>query len=253
MSPDSNSCVLFFVKYPLPGRVKTRLAKKLGQDRAAELYRNSVLDILDTLQTLNVKLRIFFEPPDALDKCRHWLGKDHSYVLQIGPDLGQKMKNAFIHAFAEGFSKLVLIGSDLPDLPASFLNLSLEALDTHDTVIGPTSDGGYYLIGFSKQAFLPEVFEGIAWGTDRVFMHTLKILDRHEQKLYILPQWHDVDTLDDVNEMLKRNKNTAFTPSRTLSCILGINGELSKSKHQISTDKHCACSLKIGDCEKRQC
>ncbi|MHC4617283.1 MAG: TIGR04282 family arsenosugar biosynthesis glycosyltransferase [Planctomycetota bacterium] len=219
MSPDNNSCVLFFVRYPAPGKVKTRLAKKIGRERAAEVYRNFVLDILDTLQTLNVNLRIFLEPPDAVDDFRHWLREDHTYVLQTGRDLGQKMKNAFIHAFAEGFSKLVLIGSDLPDLPADYLNLSLEALDTHDTVIGPTSDGGYYLIGFAKQAFLPEAFEDIAWGTDRVFMHTVKTLKRHGRKLYVLPQWHDVDTLDDVKSLLARSRNTNFRHSRTFSFL----------------------------------
>ncbi|MHC4575232.1 MAG: DUF2064 domain-containing protein, partial [Planctomycetota bacterium] len=153
---------------PAPGTVKTRLAKKLGPERATEIYRNFVLDILDTLQTLNVSLRIFFEPPEAFDDeiyrnfvldildtlqtlnvslriffeppeafddLRHWLGEDCSYVPQTGRDLGQKMKNSFLHAFAEGFSKVALIGSDLPDLPADFINLSLRALDTDDVVL----------------------------------------------------------------------------------------------------------------------
>jgi rSAM/selenodomain-associated transferase 1 len=219
MNPDGNSCILFFVKYPAPGTVKTRLAKKLGPERATEIYRNFVLDILDTLQTLNVSLRIFFEPPEAFDDLRHWLGEDWSYVPQTGRDLGQKMKNSFLHAFTEGFSKVALIGSDLPDLPADFINLSLRALDTDDVVLGPTGDGGYYLIGSSREAFLPEAFENIAWSTDRVFGHTVKILKRHGRKLYVLPQWHDVDTPDDLKSLVRRSRNTDFEHSRTVSFL----------------------------------
>jgi rSAM/selenodomain-associated transferase 1 len=219
MSPSNDSCIILFAKYPAPGRVKTRLAKQLGPERAAELYRNFVLDILDTLQSLDVPLRIFFEPPEALDEFRTWLGDDYRYVSQTGPALGQRMKNALVHTFAEGFSKVALIGSDLPDLPADFLNLGLRALDTHQALLGPSDDGGYYLIGFSRDAFLPEAFDDIAWGTDRVFAHTVKILKRHRRKLYVLPRWHDVDTLEDLKSLVARSRNTDFRKSRTFSFL----------------------------------
>jgi rSAM/selenodomain-associated transferase 1 len=219
MNPDSDSCVLLFVKYPAPGKVKTRLAKKLGAERAAQVYRNFVLDILDTLQRLDVKLRIFFEPADALDGLRQWLGEDYSYIVQSGGNLGKRMKNAFLYGFAEGFSRLVLIGSDLPDLPADFISLGLEALDTHDAVLGPSSDGGYYLIGFSKEDFLPEAFDNVAWGTDRVFAHTVKMFKRHRRRLYVLPRWHDVDTLEDLKSLVARSRNTNFRNSRTFSFL----------------------------------
>jgi rSAM/selenodomain-associated transferase 1 len=219
MTQDSDSCILLFVKYPAPGKVKTRLAEQLGQRQAAELYKNFVLDLLDTLRSLTVNLRIFFEPAEALDDIRHWLGENHSYVLQSGDNLGQRMKNAFAYAFADGFSKGVLIGSDLPDLPADFLSLGLRTLDTRDAVLGPSSDGGYYLIGFSKEAFLPEAFENIAWGTDRVFAHTVRILKRHRRKLYVLPRWHDVDTLNDLKSLAARSRNTDFRHSRTYSFL----------------------------------
>ncbi|MHC4664838.1 MAG: TIGR04282 family arsenosugar biosynthesis glycosyltransferase [Planctomycetota bacterium] len=219
MNDDNNSCVLFFVRYPVPGKVKTRLAEQLGPGQAAELYGNFVLDLLDTLRSLNVNLRIFFEPAEALDDIRHWLGENHSYVLQSGDNLGQRMKNAFAYAFADGFSKGVLIGSDLPDLPADFLCLGLRTLDTRDAVLGPSSDGGYYLIGFSRQAFLPEAFDNIAWGTDRVFAHTVRILKRHRRKIHVLPRWHDVDTLEDLKSLAARSRSTDFKNSRTFSFL----------------------------------
>jgi rSAM/selenodomain-associated transferase 1 len=219
MSPSSDSCIILFAKYPAPGKVKTRLAKQLGPERAAQLYRNFVLDILDTLRTVDVTLRIFFEPPGALDEFRTWLGDDYRYVSQTGPALGQRMKNALVHTFAEGFSKAALIGSDLPDLSADFLNLGLRALDKHQALLGPSDDGGYYLIGFSKDAFLPEAFDNIAWGTDRVFTHTVKILKRHRRKLYVLPRWHDVDTLEDLKSLVARSRNTDFRNSRAFSFL----------------------------------
>jgi len=187
MSANSDSCVLLFVKWPAPGKVKTRLAKQLGEMRAAEIYRNFVLDILDTLRNLDVSLMICFEPADALPELQNWLGRDYSYVVQSNGNLGKKMKNAFVQGFARAFSRLVLIGSDLPDLPADFFNLALSSLDTHDAVLGPSYDGGYYLIGFIKHAFLPEAFDNVAWGTDRVFAHTVRILKRHQTKLFVLP------------------------------------------------------------------
>ncbi|MHC4575406.1 MAG: TIGR04282 family arsenosugar biosynthesis glycosyltransferase [Planctomycetota bacterium] len=164
-------------------------------------------------------LRIFFEPADALPNLRSWLGSHYSFVPQTGRDLGEKMKNAFIHGFAEGFSKLVLIGSDLPDLPADFLKQGLHALDTHDAVIGPSSDGGYYLIGFTKDAFLPKTFKNIPWGQTNVFQRTMNILEQHPKTTHILPQWHDVDTLGDLKSLCLRYEQSSLDQSRTATFL----------------------------------
>ncbi|MHC4692619.1 MAG: TIGR04282 family arsenosugar biosynthesis glycosyltransferase [Planctomycetota bacterium] len=215
----TENCILFFVKYPASGRVKTRLAEQIGRDVATDLYKSFVADILTTLQTINVNFQIVFYPPDAEKKVQQWLGKEYSYVPQIGMDLGQRMKNAFLKAFGDGFHRSVLIGSDLPDLPAEYLKLGLKALETNDVVIGPGSDGGYYLIGFTKEAFLPDVFEGITWSSVDVFEQTLNILKKHKQRVYLLPQWHDVDTLVDLESLVRRSENTAYQKSATF-CYL---------------------------------
>lgn len=221
MSGVIENCVLFFVKYPAVGRVKTRLAKQLGRKTASDLYKNFVNDILAMLNNLNVSLKIFFAPPDTKKQIQQWLGEKYSYAPQIGQGLGQRMKNAFLQAFSEGFKSVIIIGSDSPDLPADFINRALSVLNTHDVVIGPSSDGGYYLIGFVRDAFLPEVFEEISWGSDSVFEQTINILKQHKQKLYLLPQWYDVDTSEDLKSLLLRNKNTAFTKSATISHLRG--------------------------------
>ena len=201
----------------MAGRVKTRLAEQIGQDTAADLYRNFVTDILATLKSLDANFKIVFDPPHTENQFQRWLGEEYRYAPQIGQDLGQRMKNAFLQAFSEGFNRVVVIGSDSPDLPAEYLELAFKALETNDVVVGPSSDRGYYLIGFAKKAFLPDVFEGITWSSVDVFEQTLNILKKHKQRVYLLPQWHDVDTLTDLKSLLQRNRNTSFSKSETMS------------------------------------
>jgi rSAM/selenodomain-associated transferase 1 len=219
MNEASEKCILLFVKHPASGKVMTRLAEHVGQDIATDLYKSFVADILTTLHALSVNFKIVFFPPDAENQFQQWLGEGYSYSPQIGKNLGQRMKNAFLQAFSDGFRKVVLIGSDLPDLPAEYLELGFKALETNDVVLGPSSDGGYYLIGFAKEAFLPDVFEGITWSSADVFEQTLNILKKHEQRVYLLPQWHDVDTLTDLKSLVRRNRNTTFQKSATI-CYL---------------------------------
>ncbi len=220
MESDNKNCILFFVKYPAPGKVKTRLAKDLGLAVATELYRNFALDILATLQNLNINFKIVFAPADSKDQFQQWLGKEYSYIPQAGQHLGQRMKNAFVQAFSEGFKDVIVIGSDSPDLPEVLLRGALSVLDAHDVVIGPSSDGGYYLIGFTRNTFLPEAFERVSWSSNKVFEQTVNILKQHRQSLYLLPQWHDVDTLADLESLLQRNKNSAFSKSATMHYLL---------------------------------
>jgi rSAM/selenodomain-associated transferase 1 len=219
MNEPSKNCVLFFVKHPAYGRVKSRLAEQIGQDAATDLYKSFVADILTTLHAISVNFKIVFYPPDAENKFQQWLGEGYSYIRQTGKDLGQRMKNAFLQAFSDGFNNVILIGSDIPDLPTEYLQLAFKALETNGVVIGPSSDGGYYLIGFTKEAFLPDVFEGITWSSVDVFEQTLNILKQHKQRVYLLPQWHDVDTWADLSELVERNKSTAFNQSNTLRLI----------------------------------
>lgn len=220
MNRDSKNCVLFFVKYPMAGRVKTRLAEQIGQDAATGLYRSFVADIIATLKSLDANIKIVFAPPNSKDQLQQWLGKKYSYIPQAGQDLGQRMKNAFFQAFSEGFRDVIVIGSDSPDLPKEYLELAFTALDKSDVVVGPSSDGGYYLIGFTRDTFLPEAFERISWGSNKVLEQTTNILKRYSQSLYLLPQWHDVDTLPDLKSFLQRNENSTFSKSATMCYLI---------------------------------
>ncbi|MCK4753412.1 MAG: TIGR04282 family arsenosugar biosynthesis glycosyltransferase [Planctomycetes bacterium] len=221
MNHNGDSCVIFFVKYPTAGRVKTRLAEQVGEKEATRIYESFVVDLLATLRNLNVRsIRIFFNPPEAREQFCQWLGEEHFYVQQEGSDLGEKMKNAFRFVFAEGFSKAVVIGSDSPDLPEDFLKQGFKALDDCDAVIGPANDGGYYLIGFSKGGFLSEAFKGVEWGGGDVFERSVGILQEHGRNARFLPRWYDVDTLEDLEALLLRDKGTKFCKSKTFSCLV---------------------------------
>lgn len=214
-----HECLLVFVKYPEKGSVKTRLAKYLDHGFVQTLYRNFVLDLLETLAKVKWPIIIYFHPPESGNAVSKWLGKNYTYAPQKGVDLGDRMKNAFKETFAKGFTKAVLIGSDLPDMENIVLDAAFSALDLNDAVIGPSVDGGYYLIGFRHNSFLPEVFKGIFWGTDTVLKDTLKILREKNYKAHFLPELRDVDTIEDLTALYERNKDTAFANSRTMKFI----------------------------------
>jgi glycosyltransferase A (GT-A) superfamily protein (DUF2064 family) len=117
------------------------------------------------------------------------------------------MRNAFIEAFEMGFRRVVLIGSDIPDLPLDFIEEAFTSLKESDVVIGPAYDGGYYLIGFKDKTFSPQIFEGITWGTKNVFDQTMKKLKRSRRVVHILPYHRDIDTMDDLRNL----SNPAFS------------------------------------------
>lgn len=143
-----------FVKVNQNG-VKPRLAASIGRGSAHELYTCSVDDLLSTLRKSGYPFMLSFYPPDAGVKIEGWLGTEHTFAPQSGEELGERMKNAFVEAFSEGFESALLIGSDIPG--------------------APSLDGGYYLIGFNRHTFAPVAFEGIEWSTPGVFARTIEI------------------------------------------------------------------------------
>ena len=219
MDEKSKSCVLFFVKAPVEGAVKTRLAAQIGDADAMELYKCFVLDTLSCLERIGVDFQIHFFPEDRLPQISGWLGPGYRYMAQRGGDLGERMSSAFANAFADGLERVAIIGSDSPDLPTEFLAEALDELRASDAVIGPSSDGGYYLIGFQRNRFLVEAFDDISWGNDSVFEQTMNILQRCGRKVHLLPKWHDVDTIEDIKLLLARNRNGVFKTSKTFSYL----------------------------------
>lgn len=222
-----STAILLFIKAPVRGQVKTRLAAVLGDDAALELYRNFVLDMVDTIESVGHPCTLCYTPPNAVDAVVEWLGDQRDYLAQDGRDLGERMANAFRALFSRGISRVVLVGSDLPDLPPAIFKEAFDALHTHDSVIGPASDGGYYLIGFRKETFLPDVFLDIAWSTNVVQEQTRKVFQRIGYRAHNLPQWRDVDTVEDLHALAERNVGMVFSSARTMRYIRGFKERLS--------------------------
>lgn len=195
-------CLLFFIKNPEKGKVKTRLASVMGDHLAVLLYREFILKILETLKSGNSPFYIFFYPKSSLKVLKEWLGGHYRYMPQKGKDLGERMKNGFREIFALGFRRVILIGSDLPDLPLEFIEEAFTSLNEKGVVLGPSYDGGYYLVGFERKNFLPQVFDGIPWSSSTVFKATMKVLKGSRRTVHILKHLRDIDTIEDLRSFL---------------------------------------------------
>ena len=212
-------CVILFVRLPEKGRVKSRLAQRMDEDLVLRLYENMVLDTIDLLTKGRFPFRICFTPPDAHDRIREWLGEGDRAFPQAGDDLGDRMENAFEHVFSEGVETALLIGSDIPGLTAEVMEEAFTALLKDEAVIGPASDGGYYLIGFKKGSFEPVIFHDMVWSTRTVFRETMDKLHNESLKVHVLPQLTDVDTVEDLKTLMSQVKRPAPETSRTRSFL----------------------------------
>jgi rSAM/selenodomain-associated transferase 1 len=190
--------VLVFVRAPQPGRVKTRLARALGRAAALRVYRRLAEHAVAQARALApfARLRIHHTPADAEAEVAAWLGPGADYLPQHDGDLGDRLRTAFDEAFAAGFSRVVVVGSDLPDLSSDHLRQALQALDDAPAVIGPAKDGGYWLLGLARP--VRGVFDGIPWSTDRVFGLTLDRLRDAGITPALLPVLADVDEAADL-------------------------------------------------------
>ena len=212
-------CVILFVKLPEKGKVKSRLARHVGEDAALSLYKNMVLDAVDMLKRGRYPFRICYTPPDARDQVTGWLGQEHYYLPQTGGDLGGRMEAAFAGVFSGDVEEALLIGSDIPGLTTGIIEEAFASLVTNDAVIGPAVDGGYYLIGFRKNTFTPGIFHDMAWSTSTVFRITMDRLHDASREVHILSELTDVDTVEDLQSLLSQVKGPASEPSRTRSFL----------------------------------
>ena len=163
--------------------------------------------------------RIACHPRKRVAAFRREFGTACPCLPQTGADLGERMNNAFRECFAEGFRKVVLIGSDSPDLPPEIVTEAFQSLEKGGAVIGPAHDGGYYLLGFGRESFTPAAFTGIAWGGDQVRAVTAEILRRAGIPLRVLPVWRDIDRPEDLAALIGNCGETGFAGSHTMDCL----------------------------------
>ncbi len=196
---------IIFAKEPVPGQVKTRLSPPLSPAAACRLYRGFLEDILEeTASVPGLELALAYTPAGARDFFRALAPAMVQLFPQEGGDLGERQARALARGFAMGFEAVLLRGSDTPDLPGSIL---LEARDqlasgNAELVLGPSRDGGYYLIGL--KSLYPELFEGLAWSTDTVLAGTLDRAAALALRVHLLPPWQDIDTSADLVDFLAR-------------------------------------------------
>ncbi|WP_291326600.1 TIGR04282 family arsenosugar biosynthesis glycosyltransferase [Desulfovibrio sp. UCD-KL4C] len=206
--------LLIFVKLPIAGMVKTRLAKDIGSKQAALFYAAFVEDLLARVDKSEIETLIFYDPEEPASAYNNWIG-NRRLIPQRGKDLGKRMLNAFKDAFTLGYKKCVLTGSDLPDLPTSTIKKGLSSLDKYPACLGPAKDGGYYLIGFQAKTLTDIPLTNIRWSTPHVFEETVQKFESLKLKPYILPEHADVDTLEDLMALLQ-NKDIEKVSQNTL-------------------------------------
>lgn len=189
----SKKILLIFIKNPRLGYVKTRLARTMGNVEALRIYRFLLEKTHAAALRLNAHKMLFYS--DFIEEGDIWSRDFFDKKVQRGADLGERMDNAFREAFDAGAEKVVIIGSDCPELNESVLNQAFEALDSTDFVIGPVPDGGYYLLGMKSPE--PSLFYGIEWSTETVRALTLEKIGALNKTAALLPELTDVDTEED--------------------------------------------------------
>ena len=224
--------LLIFLKYPTPGQVKTRLAEAVGSQASCEIARAIAELTLERMRVLRDETIVCVDPPGALELARAWLGPRWHLRPQRGAHLGERLAEATSHTFAEGAGKVVVIGSDSPWLTAVDVEAAFAELDRADVVIGPAEDGGYYLIGLSRET--PGLFVGVAWGSSAVYAQTLANANALGWRVSRLKPGYDVDRLDDVRRFLSEERARGAVPdaveviasaSGNGSSGIGITGE----------------------------
>ena len=199
--------LIIFGRYPVPGRTKTRLIPALGPAGAADLQRRLTENILETVRRFarprEIGVEICFEG-DSKQKMRQWLGSGEILSRQVSGNLGERMHAAFLDAFQRGANRIVLLGTDIPQLKTDHLEQAFNALAENDLVIGPSTDGGYWLIGLNRPV---DLFEGIRWSTDAVFGQTLALAKKQGLRVKTLSPLRDIDTAEDLKQVLPGWKN----------------------------------------------
>lgn len=224
---NSSNALIVFVRYPESGKVKTRLAAETGNEFACNTYRIFCIHLFNKINELkNFDTYLYYADADDELKVAEWTDNKFFYAAQRGNDLGERMANSFIDVLvAHKYEKAIIIGTDIPDITTELIYNSEQLLDENDLVIGPSKDGGYYLLGIKK--YYPELFRGILWSSDNVFESTMKISENLNLKKSILPFLLDIDMYDDIKHWLNSNGNDQIKKE-----IFGLINQMQNNNYQ---------------------
>ena len=199
-SSMNKDTLIVFVKNPLPGKVKTRLAQKIGVKNALSIYQKLLNHTLKIILPLTQDVIIYYSDEVIIDDM--WAGHPFLKEKQTGIELGDKMNNAFIDYFSKGYKKICIIGSDNLEITTEIIEQAFLELNETDIVIGPSTDGGYYLVGMKAQ--YSEIFKNKSWSTSRVLEETINDLDNQTISYSLLKTLSDIDTYKDLKKAIER-------------------------------------------------
>ncbi len=198
-----DNALIIFIKNLIKGKVKTRIARTVGDDEALAIYLQlSEITRNNALLLRGIKTYLFYD--DFIEKNDDWSNDYFEKHLQTGKDLGERMLNAF-DLVLKTHTSTCIIGSDCPTLSVEIIQQSFEQLADYDSVLGPSTDGGYYLLGIKKDRFqgknkelslltaLHHLFDDMVWSTEHVLSNTLKRIEENHQTVYLLPELTDID------------------------------------------------------------
>jgi rSAM/selenodomain-associated transferase 1 len=234
MLHNPSNALIVVAKRPAPGKTKTRLSPPLSPERASALYECFFLDTLDQMRKVDgTRQAIAYLPLDALDYFQR-VAPDFDRIPQNGHDLGSRLDAALTHYFSSGYQRVVIMDSDSPTLPASYLAQAFDVLSNgSDVVIGPCEDGGYYLIGLNQPR--PRLLREVQMSTPTVAMDTIALAEEEGLSVGLLPPWYDVDDatsllrlMDEIENIDKHRANHTrqFLAQNSMRHALLEKGEL---------------------------
>jgi uncharacterized protein len=219
---EPDSLIVIVAKAPQVGKVKTRLCPPLSPIQAAALYTGFLLDTVElALKVPGVKVKAVCPTTQAAQQLRGILPEAVSYIVQHKPGLTAALTEGFEAGLAAGYSKVLCISSDNPTLPVQYLKEALQALETNELALGPTEDGGYYLIGAKK--VYPFLLNDMTWSTPTVLSETLNRAIQNGLQVQVLPGWYDLDTIVELErfrvELDSLGNYEAFHTRQALSSL----------------------------------
>ena len=188
--------LMIFIKNPVAGEVKTRLGASIGSTNALQVYKKLLSHTREIAVQVKCDREIWYS--SMIDRRDSWNSDLFEKKLQQGRNLGVRMSGAFQQAFEAGYEKAVIIGSDCPELEPQHIEDAFDALRSEDAVIGPSEDGGYYLLGMKK--YTPEIFSDIEWSTSSVFEETMRHFEQLGLTCKTLEVLNDIDTIEDLKK-----------------------------------------------------
>lgn len=187
---------MIFIKNPVLGKVKTRLAKTIGDEKALHVYQMLLDHTHKVVRSVNIDKAVFYS--DFIESDDVWKKDKFQQFIQTGDDLGDRMSNAFLKAFNMRYKKVVIIGSDCFDLNEDIISEAFNILEEHEVTLGPAKDGGYYLLGMKNHH--GQLFKNKAWSTENVLLDTLLDLSNLNLSFKLLPTLTDIDQEKDLEK-----------------------------------------------------